>query len=175
MKDRRLFVFFLSLLLILTFSNSAFGQGIYTYISGGYTGENFSFLAGFIGVNLGIGGGYVLNADYSKEQINDYPCPHDDYHLLGEAKVGNKVGLTATYPIRTQGRFIFLPGFGLYAQTIANVARSNVTGWYYAQSSRTQMGIELCFDAIYKAHSNFLLGLGFSLQRGVTGTLSFSF
>lgn len=110
--------------------------------------------------------GIVFNGELAGEDVLDYPVPHNDYKNLGIKRTGNAIGLDAVwFPSGASAWRPYL-GLGLYYDKRAEVARSNVTGWYYTneEKSKVRGGIEMGMQ--HRMAGGSLLGLGYHSIRG---------
>lgn len=118
------------------------GSWLPTYKGGGIDLSAYGrFSSGFmLGASLGFYGTQELpdSIQRAPDDLLDYSVPHGDYHLEGEM---------AESPLRFNGYLILGKfvhqraalfgklGFSMFTALIHDVAQSNVTGWYYSQSS----------------------------------------
>ena len=155
--------------------NQIKSQG-YLSIGGGGGGDadaaNISFEIGSAGKYLfGLGFTYIISDDVPSDTL-DYPVPHWDYTRLGTRQDG-EFGFYGTLGIGVyKGIYLFGLGGVSFAKEI-ELAQSNVTGWYYTQSSDTLT------HGMYGGGIRLGLGEKFCLQveldnrRGVTGMIGF--
>lgn len=139
--------------------------------AGGYsTDRNVNFL-------FGIGVPFTLGRDDTPSDLLEYPVPHWDYTRLGKKDKGEETGLYAKFgiePVNRTGVFLLVYGGATWGREI-ELARSNVTGWYYQQSETTKtyglIGGGLGYFP--KKHS-FCLQLGYDNRMGITGMVGFN-
>lgn len=174
-------------IVLLLISMNTFSKG-YVAVGGGAGGEaessNVSFEIGatssahesntFGALSIGI----ILNSDDDPSDTLDYPVPHRDYELLGTKQQGNEIAALFKYGVEIKkGSGVFLFGLGglSFAKEI-ELARSNVTGWHYEQSSSYEYygiyGGGVCYFS--QTHS-FSLHLDIDNRRGITGSIGFVF
>jgi len=135
---------------LFVFPIKSFAGG-YFAIGGGAGGQsgapNLTFEVGGVSTSknhnrlLSIGFGFVFNADDVPTGTLEYPVPHSDYVNLGTRQKGNEYAFFGKYGleiIKGKGLFLFVLG-GLSAAEEIELARSNVTGWYYEQSSSSKV------------------------------------
>ena len=175
------------LLLMAASPSNSYAKG-YVAVGGGAGGEadasNVSFEIGatssahesntFGALSIGI----ILNSDDVPSDTLDYPVPHWDYELLGTKQQGNEIAGLFKYGVEVKkesGIFLFGLGGLSFAKEI-ELARSNVTGWYYEQSSSYEYygiyGGGVCYFS--QTHS-FSLHLDIDNRRGITGSIGFIF
>lgn len=175
------------LLLMVASPSNSYAKG-YVAVGGGAGGEagspNISFEIGatssahqtdtFGALSIGI----ILNSDDVSSDTLDYPVPHNDYELLGNKQQGNEIAGLFKYGVEVKkGSRVFLFGLGglSFAKEI-ELARSNVTGWYYEQSSSYEYygiyGGGICYFS--QTHS-FSLHLDIDNRRGITGSIGYIF
>jgi hypothetical protein len=164
---------------------ATFAEG-YFAVGGGSGGEadapNLTLELGGVSTDreynqlLSVGLGFIFNADDVPAGTLEYPVPHSNYTNLGTRQKGNEYALFGKYGLeilKNKGLFIFALGGLSFAEEV-DLARSNVTGWYYEQSSST----ELC-GMFGGGLSYFPLGNRISFQveydnrRGITGGIGF--
>lgn len=122
----------------------------------------------------GFGLGFIFNSNFSKDLL-DYPVPHNNYTDLGTKRTGNTIGLDGYYFFGDDGTIKPYVGIGVYFAKRADVAQSNVTGWYYTQKdqSATLLSGEL---GIHATTSNgYLFGVGYHTLRGPNISIGKSF
>jgi len=171
--------------LLIVFPTLSYADG-YSTIGGGGGGES---KAGNVSLELGgislldgerkqliaIGLGFIFGDDVPSDLL-DYPVPHEDYTDLGKRQKGNEYGIFVKYGlelIENNNLFIFGLGGCSFAEEV-DLARSNVTGWYYEQSSSTKTyGIFGVGFAYYFKENKKLLQIEYDNRRGITGSIGF--
>jgi hypothetical protein len=127
---------------------------------------------------IAIGLGFIFNADDVPSDTLEYPVPHSDYTNLGTRQKGNEYALFGKYGlevIKNKGAFIFALG-GLSFSEEIDLARSNVTGWYYEQSSSSKVnGMFGGGLSYFPINSKVSLSVEYDNRRGITGSLGFRF
>jgi hypothetical protein len=73
------------------------------------------------------------------------------------------------------GNFSVYAGPGLYAQNSIEVARSNVTGWYYANSTSTNVVVAGSAGLRVKVSPTVEIGTSYHTLRGIQGTVGIRF
>ena len=123
---------------------------------------------------LAIGFPLTLGRDDTPSGLLDYPVPHSNYTNLGTKRKGEEVGLYAKLgfePIRGTGIFLFGTG-GFTSGGEINLARSNVTGWYYQQSSSTTTyGLIGGGLGYFPRNHWFSLQIAYDNRMGINGLL----
>lgn len=171
----------ISLIALLLLASPAFAGG-YLSFGGGGGGKaeagNFSFDLGGFPANylFGIGFTYIFSGDVPSD-ILEYPVPHSDYTSLGKRQ-NDEYGFFMKGGLEViKNRQIFL--FGLAGLTFVEeieLAQSNVTGWYYEQSSSTKSnGIAGGGIGYFPKDKWFCLQLEYDNRRGLTGSTGFVF
>ena len=137
---------------------------------GGYSGQkNINHL-------YGIGLTFLFNSDDVPTGTLEYPVPHNLYTSLGTRQKGEEFGIYGKYGLE------ILKGSGFFIHALAGIsfseeidlARSNVTGWYYEQSSSTETnGMYGGGVSYFLYDSKFGLQLEYDNRRGVTGLIGF--
>ncbi len=166
----------------------AYASG-YTAIGGGMGGAanapNVSVELGAVSTNkdahnqlFAADFGFIFNADHLPSGTLHYPVPHSDYAILGKKQKGNEYALAGKYGIeliKNQGVFAFGLG-GLSFSKEVELARSNVTGWYYENASSSKInGLYGGGLAYFPPNSNWTLSAAYDNRRGITGTVGFRF
>lgn len=131
------------------------------------SGDGFSLAAGSkTSEKFGWGFGIVFNGEISDNHVLDYPVPHNDYTNLGTQRTGNAIGLDALWFPAGESAWRPYAGLGLYYDKRAEIAQSNVTGWYYKQKEKSalNMGGELGLQ--YRTSGGTLWGVGYHTIRG---------
>ena len=131
------------------------------------SGDGFSLAAGSkTSEKFGWGLGIVFNGEISGDDVLDYPVPHNNYTNLGTKRTGNAIGLDALWFPAGDSTWRPYAGLGLYYDKRAEVAQSNVTGWYYTQKEKSalNMGGELGLQ--YRTSGGTLWGIGYHTIRG---------
>jgi hypothetical protein len=155
--------------------------GGYISLGGGAGGEagalNLTFEFGGISTYnslIGVGFTSIFNADKIPSGTLGYPCPHNDYTDLGTKQKGPEYGLFVKYGLKIIENpevFIFVLG-GVSLSEKIQLVRSNATGWYYEQSSKTKtngiFGGGLSFPI-----KNSFFSIEYDNRRGITGSLGF--
>lgn len=172
---------------VLILPMTAFAEGYFS-VGGGAGGEadapNLTLELGGVSTGSGlnqlfaIGLGFIFNADDVPDGTLEYPVPHSDYTNLGDRQKGNEYALYGKYglePVKNSGVFIFGLGGVSFSEEI-DLARSNVTGWYYEQSSSTKtngmFGGGLSF---FPKDSKISFSAEYDNRRGITGSIGFRF
>lgn len=116
--------------------------------------------------NFAWGLGIVFNSDIAGNNVLDYPVPHDNYSSQGNQRTGNAIGLDALWFPAGDSTWKPYVGIGLYYDKRAEVARSNATGWYYAneETSEVRGGVEAGIQ--YRSSNDMLFGVGYHSVRG---------
>jgi hypothetical protein len=125
--------------------------------------------------NFGLQFGVIFNSDFSNTDVLNYPVPHSNYQTLGTKRTGNGLGLDALYFISADSTFRPYVGIGIYTSERKEIARSNVTGWYYNQGdkSKVQVAGELGLQAV--TSGGILFGAGYHSLRGANISLGKTF
>ena len=181
---KSLVILAIGLVTLLFLASSALANG-YFAVGGGGGGQaeagNFSIdIGGFSTgkkTNYFFGGGCTLifTSDIPSGTL-DYPVPHSDYTSLGRRQ-NDELGfyMKAGFQVITRKR-IFI--FGLWGLTFAEeieLAQSNVTGWYYEQSSSADTSMMIGGGIAYFPQDKwYCLQLEYDNRRGVTGSIGFS-
>ncbi|MDP2829489.1 MAG: hypothetical protein Q8O37_12885 [Sulfuricellaceae bacterium] len=115
---------------------------------------------------FGWGLGIVFNGEIAGNDVLDYPVPHNNYTNLGTKRTGNAIGLDALWFPAGESAWRPYAGLGLYYDKRAEIAQSNVTGWYYTQKGKSalNMGGELGLQ--YRTSSGAIWGMGCHTIRG---------
>jgi len=154
----------------------------YLTIGGGGGGEaeeaNISFEIGSAAKHiLGFGLFFIFDADEVPNDTLEYPCPHGNYSSLGIRQKGpgygffGKAGLEL---IKNKDLFVFGLG-GIALEEKVKLVRSNVTGWYYEQSSSTEThGLYGGGIGYFPEDKWFRLQVEYDTWRGVVGSVGFS-
>jgi len=124
--------------------------------------------------NWGFGVGFVFNSDYSDANVLDYPVPHTNYTNLGVKRTGNTIGLDGYYFFSSSNIRPYV-GLGIYSSERKEIARSNVTGWYYNQGdkSKVQGAGEIGLQA--ETQNGLVFGAGYHSIRGGNISLGWKF
>ena len=116
----------------------------------------------------------IFNADNIPSGTLEYPVPHSDYKSIGTKQKGNEFGILGKYGLDV-GKRIFV--FGLTGLSIVEeieLVQSNVTEWYYEQSSKTTLnglyGVGLAF---IPTEGRIFLEAGYDNRRSVTGSIGY--
>lgn len=132
------------------------------------------------GHNLIIGGNFsadlIAPPGGVGNPMNDYPCPHNDYYIIGEHLEG--VAFTLGFELGTifnvSDHFKIMPsigvGFSTYLVYSILVAKSRATGWTYNQGYGD--GFPLLFAGDYLVNVVFMfdgynISTGYSRLRGI--------
>jgi len=139
--------------------------------AGGYsTDKSVNFL-------FGIGVPFTLGRDDTPSDLLEYPVPHWSYTKLGEKNKGEETGLYAKFgiePVNRTGVFLLASVGATWGKEI-ELARSNVTGWYYQQSERTKTyGLIGGGIGYFPRSHKFCLQLGYDNRMGITGMVGFN-
>ncbi len=178
MKFNRTILVSFFLIIVLSFpcqgANNSIGvhESVQLWISGGVK----DYFAGSIGLrqnNFGLELGCCFNSEISKNDFLDYPCPHYDYTVIGNKRVGNTLGIDLLY-FYSPNNYIFsvYGGIGVYAEDQSKIVRSNATGWLYRNDRDSKfhfpfsVGIKYLFDKKYE------MGLGYHTLRGFNAQFS---
>ena len=119
--------------------------------------------------------GFILNGDSVPSDTLEYPVPHNDYTSLGTKRKGNEMALLLKYGlevIKDKNVFVFVLGGASFGEEI-ELAQSNVTGWYYEQSSSTTTYGMYGGGVSYKATNKLLLSVEYDNRRGATGSIGY--
>uniref|UniRef100_UPI00187D4BDC hypothetical protein n=1 Tax=Candidatus Magnetaquicoccus inordinatus TaxID=2496818 RepID=UPI00187D4BDC len=123
-------------------------------------------------VSVGVGG--IFNADDVPSNTLEYPVPHNNYTNIGTRQKGNEMVLFGRYGIELaeqSGFFINAIG-GISTSTRVELARSNVTGWYYEQKSDDEINPLIGAGFSYfPENSSLSLHLDYDIRRGVSAGL----
>lgn len=115
---------------------------------------------------FGWGIGIIINGEIAGNDVLDYPVPHNNYTNLGTQRTGNSIGLDALwFPVKGAAWRPYV-GLGLYYGKRAEVAQSNVTGWYYTQQDKSAVQIGGELGVQYKTSNDRLWGIGYHTVRG---------
>jgi hypothetical protein len=180
MRSRLVVLFIVAV--VLTIPMSAFAGG-YFAIGGGAGGDadapNVSIEIGSVSTGrnpdilMALGFGFIFNTDDVPSDTLDYPIPHWDYTSLGKRQKGNEYCLFGKLGMGIKGIFIYGLGGVSFAEEI-ELAQSNVTGWYYEQSSSTEAhGMYGGGLALFIPGSRVSLQAEYDNRRGVTGGVGF--
>lgn len=126
---------------------------------------------------IAIGWSFIFNADDVPSDTLEYPVPHSDYTNLGRRQKDNEHALFGKcgLEVKKQGAFIFALA-GLSSSKEIDLARSNVTGWYYEQSSSSKVnGMFGGGLSYFSINSKVFLSVEYDNRRGITGSLGFRF
>ena len=127
---------------------------------------------------VAVGVGFIFNGDSIPSDTLDYPVPHSNYTSLGERRDGNELVVVAKFGIevvKKTGAFVFALG-GFSDSHEVEIARSNVTGWYYEQSSSDQYyGVFGGGVGFYPPNSPVSFSVEYDNRRGVTGSVGYHF
>lgn len=136
--------------------------------AGGITSGRAVNLQGALGVSL------LFNNDHVPDDTLTYPVPHSSYTNLGTRNKDTEVALIAKFgiePVKESGVFVFGLGGASFAEEI-ELAQSNVTGWYYEQSSKDKtFGIYGGGISFFPTSSNIMFQAEVDNRRGVTGSI----
>ena len=116
--------------------------------------------------NFGWGLGFVFNGEIADSDVHDYPVPHNDYTNLGTKRTGNAIGLDAYWFPAGESSWRPYAGLGLYFDKRAEIAQSNVTGWYYKQKEKSGVNLGGEVGIQYLTTSRTIWGLGYHTIRG---------
>ena len=182
---KSLVILTIGLVTLLFLASSALANG-YFAVGGGGGGQaeagNFSIdIGGFSTekkTNYFLGGGLtsIFSSDIPSN-ILEYPVPHSDYTSLGR-KQDDELGLymKAGFQVITRKRIFIFGLLGLTFTEEIELAQSNVTGWYYEQSSSTDTNMMIGGGiAYFPENKRFCLQLEYDNRRGVTGSIGFVF
>jgi len=156
--------------------------GIYTAINGGAGGAGnapsitFEF-GGIISdkVLASINMAFIFNGDNIPSNTCEYPLYHNDYTDIGVKQDGGEFALIGKYGIeiiKNKRVFAFLLcGLSFYDEVY--LVQSNVTSWYYEQSSETKTcgvygGGFSCFPI-----KNIILQIEYDNRRGIVGGIGY--
>lgn len=115
---------------------------------------------------IGWGLGIVFNGEISGDDVLDYPVPHNNYTNLGTQRTGNAIGLDALWFPAGDSAWRPYAGLGLYYDKRAEIAQSNVTGWYYKQKEKSALNIGGELGLQYRTSGGTLWGIGYHTIRG---------
>lgn len=90
---------------------------------------------------IGWGLEIVFDGEISGDDVLDYPVPHNNYTNLGTQRTGNAIGLDALWFPAGDSAWRPYAGLGLYYDKRAEIAQSNVTGWYYKRKEKSALNI----------------------------------
>ncbi|MBW1614607.1 MAG: hypothetical protein JRJ57_11715 [Deltaproteobacteria bacterium] len=125
---------------------------------------------------IAIGLGFIFNADDVPSDTLEYPVPHSDYNNLGTRQKGNEYAFFGKYGvevIKNKQVFIFALG-GLSFSEEIDLARSNVTGWYYEQSSSSKInGMFGGGLSYFPLNNKISFQVEYDDRRGITGGIGF--
>jgi hypothetical protein len=125
--------------------------------------------------NLGWGLGFVFNSEFADKNLMDYPVPHSSYTSLGSKRVGNAIGLDGYYFLGDSISLRPYVGMGIYRAPRKQLARSNVTGWYYTQSDDTSYFVSGELGLQFVSDGGTTFGLGYHTIRGSNISIGKSF
>lgn len=128
---------------------------------------------GFYGPRFGFEIGMVGNSEFDEGEALDYPVPHSDFRSLGTKRVGNTWGIDTLFFLggNTWRPFI---GAGVYFSETAEIAKSNVTGWLYTESSKSKTELAGSVGMHYASNS-IVIGVVYHTVRGPGATLGLRF
>ena len=129
---------------------------------------------GGLGKNFGVSIGYSASADYSSDDVHDYPVPHSSYVNLGKKQLDGKYGLDIYACINPTNWSKIALGGGAYFHEEAEIARSTATNWLYKQSSSTKMKLSGSAD-IFLIFDHLTIGIGYHSILGVLGSVGYAF
>ncbi|OQY58715.1 MAG: hypothetical protein B6245_10460 [Desulfobacteraceae bacterium 4572_88] len=183
----------MALILCLAFlrPDSAFSEGYYftTGIgAGGGAGTyNLSLQSGVMGIEIGekkylIGAGIPIiphGYDNIPKDTFDYPCPHDEYSIMGEENDGTELGLFGRMGVEMFHPDMYVSMLlGFTRGTEIQVSESDASGKHYEQASEKKVywlyGLGLgYFTEVFddEWHLAFLLDL--DNRRGISGSVGF--
>lgn len=141
------------------------------WISAGNTpssdGRGFSLsVSSKTSAQFGWGLGLVFNSEMAGKDVLDYPVPHNDYTNLGTKRTGNTIGLDAFWFPTGDSTCRPYAGLGLYYGKRAEIAQSNMTGWYYTQQDKSALQVGGEIGMQYHPTNGISWGLGFHSIRG---------
>jgi len=174
-----------SLILLITSSNTAYAEG-YWAIGGGYGGEaetgNLSLELGKInrktGQIFGFGVGFIFNADSFPSDTIETPIPHNNFTDLGVKQKGNEYALYGKYGkeiVNKSGWFFYGLGGASFSEDV-RLVRSNVTGWFWEQSSKSVVNFLYGAGIAFMPTKNqFILQIEYDNRRGGVGLIGTRF
>jgi len=175
-------IFVCLIVLWVVIPEEAFAEG-YLVISGG-SGENgaphLTFELQNISTDIdsnslfSLGVVIIFNADNIPSGTLEYPVPHSDYKSIGMKQKGNEFGILGKYGLDVGKRFFVFGLTGLSIVEEIELVQSNVTAWYYEQSSKTTLnglyGVGLAF---IPTEGRIFLEAGYDNRRSVTGSIGY--
>lgn len=165
-------------IIILTFGQAnAEQQERYNswWLSAGAKNSKSSFALGGRGKDLGIEIGGRTGGDYKKDDLLDYPVPHNSYTSLGKKSVDGNIGFDVLGFLNPAHQVSVYAGVGAYFQEYREVARSNATGWLYTQSKTTETELAVSGGLQFFPSDKMILGVGYNSIRGVNGQIGIRF
>ena len=129
-------------------------------------GTSLAFATKSAGSNFGFGLGLVFNSEFGSKDLLDYPVPHSSYTNLGTKRTGNSIGLDGYYFLSDSTKIRPYLGLGVYNSPRKEIAKSNVTGWYYTQSTQSSLAVSGELGLQYVSDGGLTLGIGFNSLRG---------
>ncbi|HOG31016.1 MAG TPA: hypothetical protein PK802_06710 [Candidatus Cloacimonadota bacterium] len=124
---------------------------------------------------LSFGLSSIFNGDDVPSNVHEYPCPHSSYTVLGKKQKGNEIGFLLRYGtcIKENRNRVFVYGVGEFSVSEdILLSKSNVTGWYYEESSKSMGYGSLGLGVGYNPGSgksnlfmeyNYRRGIGFGI------------
>ena len=153
---------FLTITLITIDASAESRKGLWVSAAAGREGSGWSI--GGRGQIIGLDIAMTNSGEYKSDDVLDYPVPHSNYTTIGEKKKDSAVNIDILGFYDFTHLSIFA-GIGVYMQKYATLARSNVTGWTYEQSTRDSntpdgtVGFQIYPD-------KWILGLSYHTMRG---------
>lgn len=115
---------------------------------------------------LGIEIGAVFNSEFNSSNLIDYPVPHNNFTNLGVKRTSSTFGADVAYFFQVSEEFSPYVEGGLYYSPRGEIARSNATGLYYKQSSKSELIPSAGVGVQFKIQKDLILGAGFHTVRG---------
>lgn len=127
-------------------------------------------------LTLGIGSdqwifslGVIFNSQYSNDEFQKSPIPHTDYQSLGEQRIGNTLGIDILRSYRiNESNFSLYGGGGLYFGRKANLVKSNVTGWLWAQNEKSATNVGVEAGLFYGEEASTQFGISYHTVKGAS-------
>jgi len=151
--------------------------GAYTALTiGKASGEDggTSGAIGFYGPHFGFEVGMIGNSEFAEGDALDYPVPHNYYTSLGTKRVGNTFGIDGLFFLGNSNSWHPFVGIGVYFGEKAEIARSDVTGWLYTQSSKSKTEVAGSVGLHYTVGA-MMLGVSYHTVRGPGASIGVKF
>lgn len=125
---------------------------------------------------FGLGATVIFNAGDVPSDTLEYPVPHGNYTSHGTEQKRHELGLFGKYGFEgiPDTRIFFMVIAGATFAEEVELAQSNVTGWYYEQSSDSQLhGMFGGGISWHPAATPIVLQVEYDNRRGITAGAGF--